>query len=249
MREIIDRIRLRPKNCVWELTFKCNMRCLHCASNVNDGWFRGDELNLEEALSVCRELHELGCDEVTLSGGEALLRDDWDQIARYLVSLGIRVALISNGFVIDEPMADRIQAAGVYLTALSFDGMETTHNYIRANNDSFRRVIRAIPYLKRRNMRVNLVTHANRMNLPELPAMEDLAVSSGIDVWRIQLGSPLGRMSAHKELMIAPEELPAVADFVVEAKKRNRITISVGDNIGYFSHHEEILRQKPAGKG
>lgn len=249
MKEIIDNIRLRPKNCVWELTFKCNMRCLHCASNVNDGWSRGDELNLEEALHLCTELHELGCEEVTLSGGEALLGDNWEQVARFLKNLGIRVALISNGFVIDEHTADRIKEAGIYLTALSVDGMEATHNYIRGNNDSFRRVRQAVPYLKNRNLRVNFVTHTNRMNIPELPAIEEMAASLGIDVWRIQLGSPLGRLKSHPELLVDPGELPAIADFILEAKKRNRVTVSVGDNIGYFSHHEAELRDHPNREG
>lgn len=245
MRKIIDNINLHPKYCVWEITFKCNMRCLHCASSVNDGWSRGDELSLQEALDLCNELQELGCEEVTLSGGEVLLRKDWDLISRHLVSLGIRTSIISNGFIINQAMSDQIKKAGIYLVAISLDGMEKTHNHIRDNRDSFRRVCKAVSCLKDKELRVNIVTHANRMNLSELPAMEDLVVSLDTDVWRIQLGSPMGRMGHHPELLIAPEEIPAVADFVVAAKKRNRVTVSVGDSIGYYSHHEPILRDTP----
>jgi len=249
MKEIIDIIRKRPKFCVWELTFRCNMRCLHCASDVNDGWHRGDELTLAEVLHLADQLHELGCEEITLSGGEALLRKDWDQIARYLVKLGIRVALISNGYVIDREMARRIKETGIYLVALSLDGMEETHNLIRDNKNSFKKVCLAASYLKNNSLRVNFVSHANRKNLHELEAMEVLAASLNIDVWRIQLGSPLGRMEQHPELQLTPDELPAVADFIVAAKKRKNVTISVGDNIGYFSHHEAELRNTPNREG
>ena len=225
------------------------MRCLHCASAVNDGWNRGDELTLEEALHVGTQLAELGCEEITLSGGEALLRKEWEPIARHLVSLGMRVALISNGYVIDRQMADRVKQSGIYLVALSLDGMEKTHNYIRDNGSSFENVCQAACFLKANNLRVNFVTHANRKNLPELEEMEDLAESLKIDVWRIQVGSPLGRMTQHPELLLTPEELPEVADFIVAAKKRKRITISVGDNVGYFSHHEAELRNTPNREG
>jgi molybdenum cofactor biosynthesis enzyme MoaA len=71
VRDIIDAIALRPKYCVWEVTSRCNMRCLHCASDLGDGRTRGSELTLEECRRVCGELKDLGCEHVVLSGGEA----------------------------------------------------------------------------------------------------------------------------------------------------------------------------------
>lgn len=243
MREIIDAIRLRPKHCVWELTPRCNMRCLHCASDLGEGRTRGDALTLAEALRLCHDLKALDCENVVLSGGEALLRPDWESIARELVLLGINVSLISNGLLIDEKTAARIRRAGLCRVALSLDGLEATHNYIRRNPRSFARVWRAFDALKAEGMQVNIVTHVNRMNLDELEVLEELIAAKRADVWRLQLGSPVGRMAAHPELTIAPEELPAVADFIVAAKQRGRVYVSVGDNVGYFSSHELELRR------
>ena len=245
MREILDHIQLRPKYCVWEITRTCNMKCLHCASSINDGRSHNDELSLTEALELCDDLAALGCEKVVLSGGEALLRKDWDEIARKLVSLGINVSLISNGYVIDQQLAGYIKRAGLCRVALSLDGTESTHNYIRGNGASYERVLKAVSYLKAEQMPVNVVTHINRMNLPELQSIERLALSLGIDVWRLQLGSPMGRLADHRELIIEPEHLPAIADFIVAAKRRNRVKVSVGDNIGYYSAHEPALRDTP----
>ena len=55
----------------------------------------------------------------------------------------------------------------------------------------------------------------------------------------------MGQLARHPELMIVPEDLPAIADFVVAARQRQRLAISVADNIGYFSHHEAVLRATP----
>jgi len=243
MREIISAIKLRPKYCVWELTARCNMACLHCASDLGGGRSRGEELSLQEALRVCAGLKELGCETAVLSGGEALLRADWEAIARELVRLDIRVSLITNGFLIDDGIAERIKGAGLCRVALSLDGLEATHNFIRRNLRSFERVLRAFPLLKSRGLQVNIVTHVNRRNLSELSEIEDLVTSLGADVWRIQLGSPLGRLAQHPELQAFPEDLPAIADFIVAAKRRGRVEINVCDNIGYFSRHERELRR------
>jgi radical SAM protein with 4Fe4S-binding SPASM domain len=245
MRQILEHIRLRPKHCVWEVTSRCNMRCLHCASDFGGARPRGAELNLAEALDVCRQLAEMGCEKVVLSGGEALLRDDWPILARELVGLGIHVSLITNGWVVDEETAHEVRLAGVCRVALSLDGLEATHDYVRDKPGSFARVQRACALLRGEGVPVNFVTHVNRMNLPELPAVEERIASLGAAVWRLQLGSPLGRLSRHPELIVLPEDLPEIADFVVAAKQRRRVAVSVGNNIGYFSHHESALRATP----
>ncbi len=243
MRDIIDAIRLRPRHCVWELTARCNMRCLHCASDLGDGRTRGSELSSDEALRVCDELKDLGCEYIVLSGGEALLRNDWEVIAHHIVRLGIEASLITNGLLIDERTAGRIRRAGLRRVALSVDGLEATHNYIRRHPSSFAIVCRAFSLLTAAGLPVNIVTHINRMNLPELEQLEEFVAGLGPAVWRLQLGAPVGRFAAHTELHITPQDLPGIADFVVAAKARGRVYIDVGDNIGYFSRHEFALRR------
>lgn len=249
MLNILQHIRLRPKYCVWEITSRCNMRCLHCASDFSDGRPRGDELDLAEAMDLCRQLAQLGCEKVVLSGGEALLRPDWPLIARELVALGLHVSLITNGFVVDEEAAREIRRAGICRVALSLDGLEETHNHVRVNPLSFARVLRACDLLRGEGLAVNFVTHVNRRNLPELAALETLVAELGADVWRLQLGSPMGRLAQHPELVLLPEDLPAVADFIVAAKQRRRVAVSVGNNVGYFSRHERVLRSTPNRQG
>ena len=62
----------RPRNCVWELTLACNLRCVHCGSRA--GHVRPRELSTAECLDVVHQLAGLGTELVTLSGGEPTLR-------------------------------------------------------------------------------------------------------------------------------------------------------------------------------
>ena len=65
---------------VIEITNACNLRCPHCAST--SGRARADEMTLAELQGVFRDLASLGCREVTLLGGEFVLRRDWPEVAR-----------------------------------------------------------------------------------------------------------------------------------------------------------------------
>ncbi len=245
MRTILDNINLRPKLCVWEITSKCNMRCLHCASDFYGPRKRGIELNTAEALDLCRQLAELGCEKVVLSGGEAILRADWEQIAVCLSDLGVATSLITNGYALSSRIAERVRELGMARIGLSLDGLRDNHNLVRQNPESFDRVLQAATYICDTGTPLNIVTHINRKNLSELEELEDLVVAMGASVWRLQLGSPMGSLEQHPELMLDPNDLPVIVDFVVDAKQRWRTAISVGDNIGYYSHHEEALRTTP----
>ena len=101
MSEITQR-KYYPHSVVWEITFACNMRCLHCGTAA--GKMRSDELTTEEALNLIDELTGLGSQEITLSGGEPLLRDDLYELLQYAVK-SFTVNVASNGLLIDEDTA------------------------------------------------------------------------------------------------------------------------------------------------
>ncbi|MBT3219556.1 MAG: radical SAM protein [Proteobacteria bacterium] len=74
-----------PQRVVWEITWRCNLRCQHCLVKAGKA---SNELTTAEALAVADSLAHLGLGAVTLTGGEPLMRKDWPQIAQRLVSHG-----------------------------------------------------------------------------------------------------------------------------------------------------------------
>ena len=78
MREIIDQVARVPRTCTWELTLRCNLRCGHCGSKA--GLARPDEMPLDAMLRGVRELAALGCERVTLAGGEPPLSPHWQAV-------------------------------------------------------------------------------------------------------------------------------------------------------------------------
>ena len=168
-----------PETVVWEITFACNMRCVHCGTSA--GKRRDDELTTGESLRLIDELTGLGCKSITISGGEPLLRPDWPFLAAHMRENGLAVYLISNGHALDEAVAGQFRDLGIKRVGISIDGTEPIHNRIRQRPDSFARCLRALDTLRDKGVDSCVVTQVNGWNLDclddlhELLTVEDVA--------------------------------------------------------------------------
>ena len=101
----------RLNDCVWEITLACCFSCRYCGSKA--GKAREGELTTEECLSVAQQLAQIGCRRVALIGGEVFMRRDWPVIVKALTDRGVRVPVITNGFLFTEAMIDEIRRVKV----------------------------------------------------------------------------------------------------------------------------------------
>ena len=244
MRELFEALTPYPHTCVWEITARCNLRCIHCASNLGPRSTRGSELSTERALRLCSELVEAGCKHVALSGGEALLRSDWPDLASRLHDLGVRVAMISNGLLVNDRAVKTMMAAGVSILGVSIDGLAPTHDRIRKKEGSFVAATAALRRAAGAGLRVHAITQINRLNVAELESIHHHVESIGVQTWLVQLAAPMGRMRQHLELVLAPSMLPELAKRLAKLRRRSRLYIAIGDNIGYYGPLEPQLRRK-----
>ena len=241
----LDRVPRAPHTCVWELTRRCNLRCIHCENECGDGSAR--ELSSERIREVARELAGLGCHDVDVTGGEPLLHPRWDEICRDLAGLGLRTALITNGTLLDQERLDRAIDAGVGIIAVSLDGLQATHDGIRRRpgpgpspwREAVAAIARAAPRIE-----TLVITAVNRRNLAELPALREHLAGLGVRRWQVQLVIPMGRVLEQAEpLVIAAADLEALTAFLVEARADGQPPrIDVSDTIGYFTERELGLR-------
>ena len=243
MIELLRRLGFRPRFCVWELSLACNLRCLHCGSYA--GACRDDELSYQECLGVVDELASLGCEKITLGGGEPTLHPQWHELGKRLTDRGVRVNMISNGWRWEAEHLDRARYAGLTNVAFSLDGFETAHDTIR-RKDSYRRVVEAIDLCVSGGMPTSVVSHVNQYNYKDLRAFRDMLAERGVGSWQIQLGSPSGTMSEHRDLVVAPEDLlwlvPLIAELRTDAVARP--VVCPADNVGYFGMYEQALRRR-----
>ena len=243
MIELLERLGYYPRFCVWELTLACDMRCQHCGSFA--GTKRPDELTFDEQLSVAEQLIRLGCEKVTLGGGEPTLHPRWYQLGKYLTDGGVRVNIISNGWGWDERQLRHAFDANLANIAFSLDGFEQAHDQVRKPG-SFARVVAAAELSIAAGMPTSIVTHINQLNCRDLGRFRDLLGGLGISSWQLQLGNPSGAMGEHQELVIQPEELLWIIPEIARLRADDQVLPEVlaSDNVGYFGEHEKALRDQ-----
>ncbi len=228
---IVSEFKCFPQMVVWEVTWACNMRCIHCGTSA--GKAREDELTTDEALALIDELKDLGCEAITISGGEPMLRKDWRQLADRIRQNGINAYIITNGFAVTPEVVKDMKEIGFKNIGVSLDGTESTHNHIRQNKNSFQRVISTMDLLHREGLRFCAITQVSNINLNELDQIRQILIDAHCPAWRIQMTTPTGRMP--REMVLSLENYPVLIDKILEFQKDDdTIGIDVGENIGYF---------------
>ncbi|MFH1381236.1 MAG: radical SAM protein, partial [Candidatus Omnitrophota bacterium] len=87
-----------PLKAMFELTYRCNFRCVHCYVAADK---KKKELGIEEVKVILDQLKKAGCFHVGFTGGELFLRKDIFKILNYAKQSGFRISILTNGFLID----------------------------------------------------------------------------------------------------------------------------------------------------
>lgn len=230
----------KPITCVWEVTMACNMRCKHCGSScsVPDK----DELTTEEAVKLCKEIGDLGLRWVTISGGEPTTRKDWDIIAKALTDNNVTPTMITNGWLLDNSLIERAEKAGINTLAISIDGTEETHDFIRRKG-AFKKALAGLDLIRNSKIHSAVITTINSKNITELEDLKNILIENGVEKWQIQIGLPMGNLSHNKGLVASPDMVNKVIDFAYDViEKGEKIEIDLADCIGYFNSKEAAVR-------
>ncbi len=230
-----------PKRAVFEATLACNLRCRHCGSIA--GKARPDELDTDEVRDLFRQLAELGCEKLTISGGEPTCRKDWPDLIGAAAGMGIAVGMFTNGVSFDEDAARRAKDRGLQAVGFSVDGPREVHDYIRGRVGHFERLSRAMDACATAGLRFAVVSFVNPRNLNRLDEMHRYIRDKGAFAWQIQLGTDMGNLSDNRDLILDRRQLPRLEALLADLVRRDGPRIDVADSIGYFGPHERILRK------
>ena len=90
-----------------ELTERCNNNCIHCYINLpaDDSDSATGELSTEQIKDILAEAAQLGCLSVRFTGGEPLLREDFEELYVFARGLGLRVSFFTNATLITRELA------------------------------------------------------------------------------------------------------------------------------------------------
>jgi mycofactocin biosynthetic radical S-adenosylmethionine protein MftC len=175
----------------WELTYACNLACVHCLSSSGQ---RDDrELTTEEAKAVIDELNRLQVFYINIGGGEPMIRRDFLELVDYAISKNVGVKFSTNGAFIDAEKAKRFAAMDYLDIQISLDGIDAATNDAVRGVGSYDTAIRAMEHLKAANFgpfKISIVV--TRHNVDQLDEFKALADYYGAQL-RVTRLRPSGR--------------------------------------------------------
>ncbi|GAA2898177.1 hypothetical protein GCM10010517_63250 [Streptosporangium fragile] len=135
----------RPTDVVWDLTYACPLRCVHCYSESGRRPTR--QLSHGEMLRVADAIVSLGPETVEFAGGEPLVIKGVHEVAEHIARAGIKVSLYTGGWTLTPETAE--DAARVFhRITVSVDGADAeVHDRIRGRAGSFERAMNALALL------------------------------------------------------------------------------------------------------
>lgn len=205
----------------WNITGMCNMRCRHCYISAP---FEG-ELDTETALRLVDEMEEAKIPLVILSGGEPLLRGDIFRIMEGLREKGIKVALSTNGTLIDEGTAEKLSDKVEYVGVSLDSPYESWHDEFRGVKGSFAGAMRGIRNLISAGIPTGLRMTLTRFNVESVPDYMDLASSLGVSRVVFYHLSATGRARELSDWYMTRDQYFRFVDYIVEAAEAFDIEI------------------------
>jgi 12,18-didecarboxysiroheme deacetylase len=158
---------------VWNMTRRCNLKCIHCYSNSADIDYP-DELTTEEGKKLIDDLAAFGSPVILFSGGEPLIRKDLLELAQYATKKGMRAVISTNGTLITKDIAAKLQKIGLSYVGVSLDGLEKTHDRFRGKKGAFAAAIEGIRNCREAGIKVGIRFTVNKHNLADVKDMFDL---------------------------------------------------------------------------
>ena len=193
-----------------ELTFRCNLRCVHCyAAHGHRGVPGKQELTCTEICGILDQIVDEGCLWLLLTGGEPLLRPDLLDIYTYAKRKGLLITLFTNGTLITPRIADYLAEWRPFKVEITLYGRtQETYERITGVPGSHARCVRGIDLLLERGIPLELKTVLMTLNKQELWDIKAYAENQGVDFrFDAMLHAGLTGDPAPTVFRLSPEEI------------------------------------------
>ena len=210
----------RPYTLVAELTYRCRLRCAYCSNPVHLDALAA-ELDAATWARVLSEAEALGVLQVTLTGGEPLLRPDLERIVRAARDNDLYTTLITSGIPVERDALLRLRDAGLEGVQLSFQDVDGAAAARIAGVNALARKHEVAGWIRDLGLplTLNIVLHReNLRRLPEMIAMAERLGGNRLELAHVQY---LGWALLNRpHLLPSPAMIAEARAVVAEARTR-----------------------------
>lgn len=209
-----------PKWIAWEITRRCNLRCVHCRSSSETVVQEHPDFPIEEAFRIVDDIASYAQPVVVLSGGEPLMRTDVFDIARYGTDKGLRMCMATNGALVDRETCRNIKESGIRIVSMSLDGSTAAvHDDFRNQEGAFESVMHAAELFRTNGIEFIINSSFTTRNEDEIPKAYKLAKEIGATAWYLFMIVPTGRGEDIMHELIAKEKYDDILEWHYQMEK------------------------------
>lgn len=221
-----------PRSMELCVTGRCNLRCTYCL-HFDSPSDCGKDLPLDDWLRFIDELRRCAVMEVTITGGEPLLRRDLTSLLEGVVKGQMRYRLLTNGILVTDAFAAFLASTGRCASVqVSLDGGRPSVHDVFRGKGSFAKALRGIEALRRHRLKVSVRLTVHQSNVDYLPeAARFLLEELGLDSFSLSSAQFLGRCqttAASVQLTIEQRSAAMEALAALDQKYPGRIQSSAG---------------------
>ena len=209
-----------PKWIAWEITRRCNLKCVHCRSASEMVVHQHPDFPIEEAYRILDDIAGYAKPVVVLSGGEPLMRADVFDIALYGTEKGLRICMATNGSLVTDSICEKINSSGIKIVSMSLDGSTAAvHDDFRNEKGAYDAVMHAAGLFKKHGIDFIINSSFTRRNEEYIPDVYHLAKNMGAMAWYLFMIVPTGRGEQIMNELISKEKYEDILDWHYSMEK------------------------------
>jgi len=220
----------------WELTYACNLSCVHCLSS--SGRRDPRELSTEQCKALIDEFQRMQIFYVNIGGGEPTVRPDFWELVDYATAHQVGVKFSTNGVRITPEVAARLAASDYVDVQISLDGADAAVNDAVRGPGSYDMAIRALENLAAAGFKdAKLSVVATRQNIAQLDQFREIADRYGATLRSTRMRPSARGADVWDELHPLPEQQRELYEWLL----RNGEGVLTGDSFFHLSAFGEAL--------
>jgi radical SAM protein with 4Fe4S-binding SPASM domain len=232
---------------MWNLTEHCNLACKHCYMDARQK--AGEEMTLEEGVTLIDELAEIKVPIIIFTGGEPLLSRNFYALAFHAREVGLKAVISTNGTMITPEVARLLAEAKIRYVGVSLDSSDPNrHDSFRGVAGAHARALQGLKNARNAGLKTGLRITLTRDNWQDVPDLLNLAIEEQIPRFCLYHLVPTGRGMGIADRDVTPEQRRSVVRLLAEAAeelKGKNIEILTTDSPMDGAFLMEILKDDP----
>ena len=203
----------RPERGLFELTYRCNLDCIHCYCKGSQELEK--ELTTEEIKDILDQIQREGCLEITLTGGEPLIREDFLEIYSLAKEKGFIISIFTNGLLFTKKIIEYLVKSPPFSIEITLNGIsEDVYEGVTQAKGSFKNITSVLKELTDKELPLILKSNClkeNKNEISKIKTFADELLGKSNKRWRFKydpmLYPCLNGDKTPTDFRLSPEEL------------------------------------------